>query len=59
MNIMATEHVMLITSLRDLILAVAIEALAPGLPTICLDHCDFGSVVDASSGIKVLLNSLQ
>ena len=50
-------HVMLITSLRDLTSTVTIEALALGLPIICLDHCGFSSVVDGSCGIKVQVNS--
>ena len=50
---MASAHVMLITSLRDLTSTVTIEALAMGLPIVCLDHCGFAGVVDASCGIKV------
>jgi len=57
MNIMASAHVMLITSLRDLTSTVTIEALALGLPIICPDHCGFSSVVDASCGIKVPVGS--
>ncbi len=57
MTIMASAHVMLITSLRDLTSTVTIEALALGLPIICLDHCGFSSVVDASCGIKVPLHN--
>ncbi len=57
MNIMASAHVMVITSLRDLTSTVTIEALALGLPIICLDHCGFSSVVDTSCGIKVPVNN--
>lgn len=53
MNIMATAHIMLISSLRDLTSTVTIEALALGLPIICLDHCGFSSVVDKCCSIKV------
>ena len=53
LKIMANCHVMLITSLRDLTSTVTIEALAMGLPIICLDHCGFSSVVDDTCGIKV------
>ena len=53
LNIMSTAHVMLITSLRDLSSTVTIEALAAGLPIVCLDHCGFADVVDDSCGIKV------
>lgn len=50
---MASGHVMAITSLRDLTATVTIEALANGLPIVCLDHCGFGDVIDASCGLKV------
>jgi glycosyltransferase involved in cell wall biosynthesis len=53
MQIMASSHLMLITSLRDLTSTVTIEALALGLPIVCLDHCGFGGVVDETCGIKV------
>ena len=50
---MGNSHVMLITSLRDLTSTVTIEALALGLPIICLDHCGFAHVVNDQCGIKV------
>lgn len=53
MRIMASSHLMLITSLRDLTSTVTIEALALGLPIVCLDHCGFAGVVDDTCGIKV------
>lgn len=53
LDIMASAHVMLITSLRDLTSTVTIEALAMGLPIVCLDHCGFAGVVDESCGVKV------
>lgn len=53
MHVMQQSHVMLITSLRDLTSTVTIEALGLGLPIICLDHCGFAGVVDASCGFKV------
>lgn len=53
LRIMASNHVMLITSLRDLTSTVTVEALAMGLPIVCLDHCGFSSVVDETCGIKV------
>lgn len=52
-EVMANSHGMLITSLRDLTSTVTIEALALGLPIICLDHCGFSHVVNDSCGIKV------
>jgi len=51
--IMQSGHALLITSLRDLTATVTVEALALGLPVVCLDHCGFGAVVDSSCGIKV------
>lgn len=56
---MATSHVMLITSLRDLTSTVTIEALALGLPIVCLDHCGFAAVVNERCGIKIPVNSPQ
>ena len=53
MRIMGTCHLKVITSLRDLTSTVTIEALALGLPIVCLDHCGFASVVDETCGIKV------
>ncbi|MCR4309325.1 MAG: glycosyltransferase [Deltaproteobacteria bacterium] len=53
LDIMGTAHTMLITSLRDLTSTVTVEALAMGLPIICLDHCGFADVVDESCGIKI------
>lgn len=53
LHVMAKSHLMLITSLRDLTSTVTIEALATGLPIVCLDHCGFGGVVNDTCGIKV------
>lgn len=53
LKVMVAAHVMLITSLRDLTSTVTVEALAMGLPIVCLDHCGFAGVVDSSCGIKV------
>ena len=50
---METSHLLLITSLKDLTSTVTIEALAHGLPIVCLDHCGFAGVVDDTCGIKV------
>ena len=59
MTMMHEAHVMLITSLRDLTATVTVEALALGLPIICLDHCGFTAVGDASCGVKVPVISPQ
>lgn len=53
LQVMKSCHLLLITSLRDLTSTVTIEALALGLPVICLDHCGFANVVDETCGIKV------
>ena len=50
---MGRGHVMLITTLYDLTSTVTVEALAKGLPIVCLDHCGLAEVVDEKSGIKV------
>lgn len=55
--VMARAHVMLITSLRDLTSTVTVEALAMGLPIVCLDHCGFAHAVDESCGIKVAVTT--
>jgi glycosyltransferase involved in cell wall biosynthesis len=57
LSVMAQAHLMLITSLRDLTSTVTVEALAQGLPIICLDHCGFGDVVNENCGIKVPVTS--
>jgi len=53
LKILRQGHIFLITSLRDLNSTVTIEALASGLPVVCLDHCGFSYVVDSTCGIKV------
>ncbi|MBU4186198.1 MAG: glycosyltransferase [Proteobacteria bacterium] len=46
-------HVFVVSSLQDLTSTVILEALALGLPVICLDHCGFADVVTPECGIKV------
>jgi len=57
MSVMRGGHLLLITSLRDLTSTVTIEALAMGLPVVCLDHCGFAEVVNEQCGIKVPVTS--
>lgn len=57
LEIMGEAHAMLITSLRDLTASVTIEALALGLPVICLDHCGFADVIDEDCGIRIPVDS--
>lgn len=53
LEVMQKAHGMIISSLRDLTSSVTVEALALGLPIICLDHCGFAEVVDETCGIKI------
>lgn len=53
LEVMQAAHAMVITSLRDLTSSVTVEALALGLPVICLDHCGFAEVVDETCGVKI------
>jgi glycosyltransferase involved in cell wall biosynthesis len=46
-------HVFIVSSLQDLTSTVILEALALGLPVICLDHCGFADVVTPECGIKI------
>jgi len=57
LRMMQKGHLMLISSLRDLTSTVTIEALAQGLPIVCLDHCGFSDVVNERCGIKVAVTS--
>jgi glycosyltransferase involved in cell wall biosynthesis len=57
LDVMRGGHVFVITSLFDLTSTVLIEALALGLPVICLDHCGFADVVTPDCGIKVPVRS--
>ncbi|BAN68611.1 glycosyltransferase family 4 protein [endosymbiont of unidentified scaly snail isolate Monju] len=59
LSLMAQGHLLLITSLRDLTSTVTVEALALGLPIVCLDHCGFAEVVNEDCGIKVPVTSLR
>lgn len=45
--------VLAFTSLRDTSGNVVLEALATGLPVVCLDHQGVGDIVDDSCGIKI------
>jgi glycosyltransferase involved in cell wall biosynthesis len=53
LDVTRNGHAFVITSLFDLTSTVLIEALALGLPVICLDHCGFADVVTPECGIKV------
>lgn len=53
LQVMASCHLTMITSLRDLTSSVTIEAFSLGHPVICPDHCGFSDAVDESCGIRV------
>jgi len=51
--IMATGHCFVLSSLYEGTPAVVVEALAYGLPVICLDHFGMKDVVSAECGVKI------
>jgi glycosyltransferase involved in cell wall biosynthesis len=53
LDVMQGAHLMLITSLRDLTSTVTVEALALGVPIVCLDHCGFADVVNEHCGVRI------
>lgn len=56
-EVMRGGHAFVITSLLDLSSTVLLEALALGVPVICLDHCGFADVVTPECGLKVPVQS--
>ena len=59
LEVMKGCHVFVITSLEDLTSTVAVEAIALGLPIVCLDHCGFADLVTDKCGIKIHIESLS
>jgi len=59
LSIMAKGHCFVQPSLYDATSNVIAEALALGLPVICLDHFGFKDAVDSDCGVKVAPNSLH
>ena len=59
LEIMASAHVLAITSLKDLTSTVLLEGLALGLPVIAPDHCGFSSVITQACGIRINAASAQ
>ena len=53
LEVMKGCHVFVITSLEDLTSTVAVEAIALGLPIVCLDHCGFADLVTSRCGIRI------
>jgi len=58
-TVMETGHCLVQPSIYDATTTVVAEALAHGLPVICLDHFGFGDAVDAESGIKIPPQTLK
>lgn len=56
---MASGHCFVQPSLYDATSSVLVEALAYGLPVICLDHMGFKDAVNPECGIKITPNSLN
>src|SRR5262249_49276567 len=50
---MSKGHCFVQPSLYDATSSVVVEALAMGLPVVCLDHFGFRDVVDPSCGIRI------
>lgn len=48
-----SADVFVCTTLRDTLPTVVLEALAAGLPVVCLDHCGMNDVVTDACGIRV------
>jgi glycosyltransferase involved in cell wall biosynthesis len=59
LDVMKGCHLFVITSLEELTSTVAVEAVALGLPIVCLDHCGFADLVTSSCGIKIPPVSVQ
>lgn len=58
-SLMATGHCFVQPSLYDATSSVVAEALAMGLPVVCLDHFGFRDAVDPSCGIRIRTGSLK
>jgi len=58
-SVMASGHCFVQPSLYDATSTVVAEALAHGLPVICLDHFGFKDAVSAECGIKIPPNTLD
>ena len=57
LQIMRNADVFVFTSLREGTSTVVNEAVALGLPVICMDVCGMADVVDDSCGIKIILEA--
>ena len=59
LHLMATCHCLVQPSLYDATSTVVVEALAYGLPVICLDHFGFRDAVNAECGVRIPPNALD
>jgi glycosyltransferase involved in cell wall biosynthesis len=59
LSVMESGHCFVQPSLYDATTSVLVEALALGLPVICLDHMGFSDVVNQECGIKIELKTLS
>lgn len=53
LDIMASAHLHIVTSLAEDNPAVVFEAMSNGIPTLTIDHCGMGDVICNKCGIKV------
>ena len=56
-EVMHESHLFVITSIKDLTSTVLLEALAQGVPVVCLDHCGFRNVVNETCGVKIAVTT--
>ena len=59
LRVMATGHCFVQPSLYDATTSVVVEALAYGLPVVCLDHFGMKDAVNAEYGVKITPNRLD
>jgi glycosyltransferase involved in cell wall biosynthesis len=59
LRIMASGHCFVQPSLYDATTSVVVEALAYGLPIVCLDHFGMKDAVDAEYGVKISPDTLD
>lgn len=59
LSVMESGHCFVQPSLYDATTTVVVEALALGLPVICLDHMGFADVVNQECGIKIGVKTLN
>ena len=59
LRVMASGHCLVQPSLYDATSNVLVEALAMGLPVVCLDHFGFRDAIDSSCGIRIPAGTLN